>query len=71
MNFSLSTIDVDGAATAVVPADETLYRVQDIALSPQAPARLMGMSLSREPLAWSRRPSHGGPSSTLRRAADN
>ncbi len=46
MNFSLSTIDVDGAATAVVLAGETLYRVQDIApsvLSPQAPAGLMGV----------------------------
>ncbi len=46
MNFSLSTIDVDGTATAVVLAGETLYRVQDIApsvLSPQAPAGLMGV----------------------------
>ena len=46
MNFSLSTIDVDGVATAVVLVGETLYRVQDIApsvLSPQAPAGLMGV----------------------------
>ena len=46
MSFSLSTIDVDGAATAVMLAGETLYRVQDIApsvLSPQAPAGLMGV----------------------------
>ena len=46
MNFSLSTIDVDGVATAVVLAGETLYRVEDIApsvLASQAPAGLMGV----------------------------
>ena len=46
MNFSLSTIDVDGAATAVVLVGENLYRVEDIApsvLSPQAPVGLMGV----------------------------
>ena len=46
MSFSLSTIDVDGAATAVMLAGETLYRVEDIApsvLASQAPAGLMGV----------------------------
>ena len=46
MNFSLSTIDVDGVATAVVLAGESLYRVEDIApsvLASQAPAGLMGV----------------------------
>ena len=46
MNFSLSTIDVNGVATAVVLAGETLYRVEDIApsvLASQAPAGLMGV----------------------------
>jgi 2-keto-4-pentenoate hydratase/2-oxohepta-3-ene-1,7-dioic acid hydratase in catechol pathway len=46
VNFSLSTIDVDGVATAVVLAGETLYRVEDIApsvLASQAPAGLMGV----------------------------
>jgi len=46
VNFSLSTIDVDGVATAVVLAGESLYRVEDIApsvLASQAPAGLMGV----------------------------
>jgi 2-keto-4-pentenoate hydratase/2-oxohepta-3-ene-1,7-dioic acid hydratase in catechol pathway len=46
VSFSLSTIDVDGVATAVVLAGETLYRVEDIApsvLASQAPAGLMGV----------------------------
>jgi 2-keto-4-pentenoate hydratase/2-oxohepta-3-ene-1,7-dioic acid hydratase in catechol pathway len=46
VSFSLSTIDVDGTATAVVLAGETLYRIQDIApsLSPSpTPAGLMGV----------------------------
>jgi 2-keto-4-pentenoate hydratase/2-oxohepta-3-ene-1,7-dioic acid hydratase in catechol pathway len=33
VSFSLSTIDVDGTATAVVQVDETLYRIEDIAPS--------------------------------------
>jgi 2-keto-4-pentenoate hydratase/2-oxohepta-3-ene-1,7-dioic acid hydratase in catechol pathway len=44
MSFSLSTIDVDGTATAVVQVDETLYRIEDIApsvLPPQAAAGLI------------------------------
>jgi 2-keto-4-pentenoate hydratase/2-oxohepta-3-ene-1,7-dioic acid hydratase in catechol pathway len=46
VTFSLSTIDVDGTATAVVLVGETLYRVQDIApsvLPAQLPAGLMGV----------------------------
>jgi 2-keto-4-pentenoate hydratase/2-oxohepta-3-ene-1,7-dioic acid hydratase in catechol pathway len=46
VSFSLSTIDVDGAATAVVLVSETLYRLEDIApsvLSSPAPAGLMGV----------------------------
>jgi 2-keto-4-pentenoate hydratase/2-oxohepta-3-ene-1,7-dioic acid hydratase in catechol pathway len=33
VSFSLSTIDVDGTATAVVLVGETLYRLQDVAAS--------------------------------------
>jgi len=46
MSFSLASIDVDGTATAVVLAGETLYRVEDIApsvMSGQAPAGLMAV----------------------------
>jgi 2-keto-4-pentenoate hydratase/2-oxohepta-3-ene-1,7-dioic acid hydratase in catechol pathway len=44
VSFSLSTIDVDGTATAVVQVDETLYRIEDVApclLPSQATAGLM------------------------------
>ena len=46
MSFSLSTIDVDGTATAVVLVGETLYRLQDVApsvFSSPAPAGLLGV----------------------------
>ena len=46
MSFSLSTIDVDSAATAVVLVNDTLYRIEDIApsvLPSPALAGLMGV----------------------------
>jgi len=46
VSFSLSTIDVDGTATAVVLVGETLYRLQDVApsvFSSPAPAGLLGV----------------------------
>jgi len=46
VSFSLSTIDVDGTATAVVLVNDTLYRIEDIApsvLPSPALAGLMGV----------------------------